>query len=106
MYDWRIFTPTGEKAVDMCAAIIVEHRAKNLPIKAIHLLPVHYYGFKSWLQKQMKRDLLPEEKMEFDGVYIEPGDPRQASRFLIEMWATKEEVYDALTQHGKIVGKA
>lgn len=104
MYNWKDFTPTNNTVVDMCAAIILEHRVKMLPIKAIHLRPVHYFEFESWLKKQIQRDLDKDEKMEFDGVYIEKGDNRQASRFLVELWTSADSVRKSLIEHGKPFG--
>lgn len=92
MMDWTKYTIQNIRAVDMCAATIAAHRANQMPIKAIHLIPEYYKEFESWTQKNLNRDLLRDEKMQFDDVYIERGDKRQKSALLIELWVSKEEL--------------
>jgi len=86
MMNWAQYTKQNNEAVDMCAAIIFAHRAKYLPIKAIHLAPTEYSEFASWAQKNLQRDLLKDEKLSFDAVNIELGTRSQANKFLVEMW--------------------
>lgn len=86
MINWAKYEKQNVEAVDMCAAVIFAHRAKYIPIKAIHLRPKMYSEFKSWAQKNLGRDLESHEKLEFDSVHIELGTSRQASQLLIELW--------------------
>lgn len=87
MFDWKNYTQQHIPAVDMSAAIIFAHRAKNLPIKAIHLRPKLYGEFKKWVEKNVGRELTGEEKLEFDSVNIELGTGRQKSQLLVELWS-------------------
>lgn len=96
MFDWKQYKSQGVQAVDMCAASIALHREKMLPIKAIHLLPSMYAQFKNWLEKTMERELLADEKMQFDDVYIELGDRTQSTPLLIEMYLDQKELQSHL----------
>lgn len=86
MFDWKAYKRQHVQSVDMCAAAIFAHRQKYIPIRAIYLWPSMYEQFKSWTQKNLGRDLEPEEKMQFDDVYIERGDPNQRTPLLIQLW--------------------
>lgn len=101
MYDWSKYTIQNVVPVDMCAAIIMEHRAHTKPIKAIHLRPHEYQEFKTWLCRQLGRELNAGEKMQFDDVYIEQGDKHQVSRFLIEMWVDQKEFTRFMNENKK-----
>jgi len=87
MLNWKEYTTQGVKSVDMCAVTIFTHRQKGIPIKAIHLQPRFFEQFAGWAQKKMGRDLLPDEKLQFDEVNIELGDRLQSTPLLIELWA-------------------
>lgn len=84
--DWKNYKPVGVQSVDMCASVIFGNRVKSIPIKAVHLLPRMYGQFKLWAEKNLERELLPDEKLEFDGVYIEEGSDQQTTPLLVELW--------------------
>lgn len=84
--NWKEYVVQNVKAVDMCAAAICLHRSKHLPLKAIHLIPKMYDQFKSWTEKNLERELLPDEKIQFDEVNIEKGWEHQSTPLVLEMW--------------------
>lgn len=96
--DWTKYKSQGVQAVDMSASIIFAHRAKNVPIKAIHLLPRMYEQFQAWLQRTMGRELQDGEKMEFDGVHIEKGNAAQSTPIVVELWDNNFNIHSALKQ--------
>jgi hypothetical protein len=89
-FNWKEFKGTGCQAVDMCAATIYAHRIKNVPIKAVHILPRMYGQYQQWADIQMKklggRRLTDEDALCFDGVYIEKGSDIQSTPIVIELW--------------------
>lgn len=89
-FQWKDYERQHVQAVDMCAAAIVAHRVKNIPLKAIHLWPDMYKQFKGWTEKNLKRELQDGEQMEFDGVNIEMGTKQQKTPLLLELWAQRE----------------
>jgi hypothetical protein len=101
MFDWNTYKATGIQAVDMCAAAIFSHRKQSLPLKAIHLWPDMYKQFLGWTEKNLKRELEKDEKMEFDGVFIEMGTRSQSTPLLLEMY-TSDRV---LTDYDKYLSK-
>ena len=94
MINWSTYTRTYVQAVDMCAAGILAHRLKQLPLKAIYLWPDMYKQFKGYVEKNLGRELTPGEKLEFDGVYIEEGTRSQSTPLLMELWAGKKPASD------------
>ena len=84
--NWKTYQRQHVQAVDMCAATIFAHRLKYLPLKSIYLLPRMYEQFRWWTEKQLHRELQPEERLEFDGVNIEKGSTGQSTPLLLEMW--------------------
>jgi len=106
--NWEQYERQYVQAVDMCAAAIFVNRVKFIPVKAIYLWPLMYEQFKWWAEKKMKREIMPEEGLEFDGVRIEKGDKSQATPLLIELWDSAKETQKAiieLTKYQKM-GKA
>lgn len=96
--NWREYKPQGVQAVDMSASVIFAHRQKDIPVKAIHLLPRMYEQFQDWIQRKMERDLEPDEKLEFDGVHIEKGHAQQSTPIVVELWDNNFNMAQALRQ--------
>ena len=86
MINWKEYKAVNVQAVDMCASCIFSHRIKNMPIKAIHLLPRMYDQFKQYVERELERELTPDDGLEFDGVYIERGSQQQSTPLLVELW--------------------
>ena len=86
LINWKEYKPVGVQSVDMCASTIFSHRIKSAPIRAIYLLPRMYVQFKQWTERQLEREILDDEKLEFDGVYIEEGTQQQTTPLLVELW--------------------
>jgi hypothetical protein len=86
MINWKEYTAQGVQSVDMCAAAIYSHRLKNIPIKAIHLMPRMFGQFKQWMEKKAGRELTDEDNFQMDGVNIECGNQQQTTPLLIELW--------------------
>jgi hypothetical protein len=83
---------------DMCASVIFSHRVKDIPLKALHLLPKMYEQFQWWTQKQLGRELNEDEQMEFDGVHIEKGYKGQSTPIVVELWDNNFNMQQALKQ--------
>ena len=86
MYNFSDYEATHNKAIDFCANLIAAARKQNTPVKALHLKPSYYEWFKSGVQILMNKDLLPEEKMQFDSVDIELGTVFQTKMVVIEYY--------------------
>ena len=92
-FNWNEYTRQYVQAVDMCAACIFSHRQRMIPIRAIHLLPNMYGQFKLWTEKNLGRELLPEEELQFDDVKIALGDSKQKTPLLVELWADYQKPF-------------
>lgn len=86
LINWKEYKPVGVQAIDMSASVIFAHRLKAIPLKALHLLPRMYAQFKKWTELELGRELMDDEKMEMDGVYIELGSQQQSTPILVELW--------------------
>lgn len=88
MYNFNIFEPTYNKAIDHCANIICCARANNKPVKALHLQPSFYEWFKGGVKELMKdkesADTL--DQMNFDGVEIHKSSIFQTKPIIIEYY--------------------
>lgn len=91
-FDWQQYQRQHVQAVDMVAAVIFAHRAKNIPIKAVHLTPQMHGQFKQWVERNLQRELEEGEKMEFDSVNVEEGSRGQSTPILIELWADRKPI--------------
>ena len=90
MFNYEKFKGVGVQAVDMCVTTIYAHRLKNVPIKAIYILPRMYGQYQQWADSEMKklggRRLTDEDVLQFDGVHIEKGSPQQQTPMLVELY--------------------
>lgn len=96
--NWKEYKTQGVQSVDMCASVIFAHRHKDIPLKALHLLPRMFEQFQSWVHKKLGRELDNEEIMEFDGVHILKGHAGQSTPIVVELWDNNFNMATALKQ--------
>lgn len=88
--DYTRYQPTGIRAIDLVTRVLYHERLRNMPVKAIHLSPLHYDHYISGINYLLERErgygLLVGELVQFDGVNIERGDSRQAQEYLLEYY--------------------
>lgn len=96
MYNFSEFTPTFNKAIDLCANIIGCARDNGTPIKSLSLQPLHFEWFKGGVKQLMEQNgASPEmianvdgdQMLQFDGVNIEKGSRLQTKAVIIEYYA-------------------
>ena len=94
--DWSKWRNTGIVAVDMCAAIIVQHRQRRIQVKCLWLVPDFFKMFKGYIEKQTGNEFEDEQQFFFDTVEINMGTRDQHNdigmhkEVLIELWTDRE----------------
>lgn len=77
---------TYNNAIDMSAHTIGYYRRLRMPVKALHLKTNYYELFRKGIEVMMRRELRPEELLEFDGARIENGGRAQVKEILVEFY--------------------
>jgi hypothetical protein len=80
------YQPTGNKAIDNAAAIVMWHRKRNIALKAIHIKQPYYDWFKRGTEIILGRELEEGEMMSIDAVYIELGSRFQSTPMVAQTW--------------------
>lgn len=86
MFNFSQYQSSGNKAIDLCANVIGCARKNNQAVKALHLQKTYYEWFKSGVCVFLGRELMKDEKMQFDGVEIEMGSKIQTKPIIIEYY--------------------
>lgn len=93
-FSFSSYQRTYNNAIDLVAECVGYHRGIHAPIKAIHLRPDRYGLFQKGvevLMRQQGKEYNPDQRMEFDGVYIENGGRYQIESIRVEFYPLKAE---------------
>lgn len=86
MFNYNKYKSSGNPAIDLVANIVCEARAKQKPLKAIHLKPLFFDWFKGGVEILNGKPLLEDQGMQFDSVNIEKGTFYQSKMAILEYY--------------------